>query len=92
LLALSTLLISHSLAMGRFDSAGNISQAESLARALTDTLFWPVSHVQTKGLSAALQWAAVLGNSILWGAVLAVPVWRLGRSLSGQGAGLQRRV
>ncbi|MDE5440114.1 hypothetical protein GWG65_01375 [Bradyrhizobium sp. CSA207] len=73
LLALSSLLVGFSLGMGRFESGGDVDQLESLATALSDTLLSPVSHVQIKGSSSALQWAAVLGNSILWGAVLAVP-------------------
>ena len=78
-LALSSLLVSFSLGMGRFDSGGDMSQLEGLATALSDTLLSPISHVQTKGLSSPLQWTLVLGNSILWGAVLAVPVWALAR-------------
>jgi hypothetical protein len=86
LLALSSLLVSFSLGMGRFDSGGDMSQLESLARTLSDTLLSPISHVQTKGLSSPLQWAVILGNSILWGAVLAVPVWALARLVRGKRA------
>ena len=85
-LALSSLLVSFSLGMGRFDSGGDMSQLEGLARALSDTLLSPISHVQTKGLSSSLQWAVILGNSILWGAVLAVPVWALARLVRGKRA------
>jgi hypothetical protein len=86
LLSLSSLLVSFSLGMGRFDSGGDMSQLESLATALSDTLLLPISHVQTKGLASPLQWAVVLGNSILWGAVLAVPVWALARLVRGKRA------
>ncbi|MDP9811316.1 hypothetical protein J2W42_004179 [Rhizobium tibeticum] len=79
LLALSSLLASFSLGMGRFDSGGDMSQLESLVTALSDTILSPISHVQTKGLSSPLQWAVVFGNSILWGAVLALPVWATAR-------------
>ena len=84
LLALSFLLVSFSLGTGRFDSGGDMSQLESFATALSDALLSPISHVQTKGLSSPLQWAVVLGNSILWGAVLAVPVWALARLVKGK--------
>ncbi|WGD49555.1 hypothetical protein QA641_28470 [Bradyrhizobium sp. CB1650] len=86
LLALSSLLVSFSSGMGRFDSGGDMSQLESLATALSDALLSPISHVQTMGLSPPLQWAVVLGNSILWGAVLAVPVWALARLVKGKRA------
>ena len=85
-LALSSLLVSFSLGMGRFDSGGDMSQLEGLATALSDTLLSPISHVQAKGLSSPLQWAVILGNSILWGAVLAVPVWALARLVRGKRA------
>ncbi len=52
-LALSSLLVSFSLGMGRFDSGGDMSQLEGLATALSDTLLSSISHVQTKGLSSA---------------------------------------
>jgi hypothetical protein len=84
LLALLSFFVSFSLGMGRFDSGGDMSQLESLARALSDTLLSPISHVQAKGLSSPLQWAVVLGNSILWGAVLAVPVWAVARLVRGK--------
>ena len=84
LLALISFFVSFSLGMGRFDSGGDMSQLESLAGALSDTLLSPISLVQNKGLSSPLQWAVVLGNSILWGAVLAVPVWAVARLVRGK--------
>lgn len=88
LLALGSHLVSFSLGMGRLDSGGDMSQLESLATALSDALLSPISHVQTKGLSSPLQWVGVLGNSILWGAVLAVLVWAFARLVKGKRAAI----
>jgi hypothetical protein len=74
-LAVASILISFSLVMERFDSGGDASQFEVLATALSNILLSPMSFLSIKGLSSLLQWAIVLGNSILWGAVLTVPVW-----------------
>ena len=85
-LALSSLLVSFSLGMGPFDSGGDMSQLEGLATALSDALLSPISHIQTNGLSSPLQWAVIVGNSLLWGAVVAVPIWALARLLRGKRA------
>src|SRR4030088_1666726 len=66
-LALSSLLVSFSLGMGRFDSGGDMSQLEGLATALSDTLLSPISHVQTKGLSSPLQWTLVFLETAFFG-------------------------
>jgi len=86
LLAVGSLLISFTLGMGRFDSGGDAGQLESLATALSDTLFSPISYLPTKGLPSPQQWAIVLGSSIFWGAVLAVPIWALAGLVRGKRA------
>jgi hypothetical protein len=85
-LAIGSLLVSFTVGMGRFDSAGEQSRLESLASAISNTLFWVIPYLPTKELSPALQWAVVLGNSILWGAILGVPVWALARLTQGKRA------
>ena len=49
LLALSSLLVSFSLGMGRFDSGGDMSQLESLARPFRTRSFRPCHTYRPRG-------------------------------------------
>lgn len=78
ILALGSVAVGFSIGIRRWD-VGSAGMLESAANGLAEVLFQPGSRLLALGVSGGLEWAIILGNSLLWGAMGALIVLGIAR-------------
>ncbi len=84
-LAVGSLAVGFSIGLRRWD-VGSAGFVESFTNGLAAVLLQPGAHLLTMGMSGALDWAIILGNSLLWGALGALVVLGIARVGKGNAA------
>lgn len=68
-MSFGSLAIGVGIGMKRLGTGGGAGLLETMANRLAEVLFRPGSHLWVPGMSGSLDWAIIVGNSVLWGVV-----------------------
>ena len=68
-MSFGSLAVGVGIGMKRLGTGGGAGFAETTANRLAEVLFRPGSSIWTPGMSGTLDWAIIVGNSVLWGVV-----------------------